>query len=192
MSPKQYLESLVRGAENLRFAGRDSKGKPIFFEAPVLQSAGGKPTQQRDAGTSVPVVPASGVLVGLGVAGCMLFCSTAGQSLYWLQASLQLPELFNIGGALSSSGIVRSSDNSKSDEEIKVDEMPSEEVDVPGWDDIDVPRDPLKSDPDFARWFHKEYKNDQRMSGGKGTRNPDMDIDAAYRQWVLEGRPKVK
>jgi hypothetical protein len=100
MSPKQYLESLVRGAENLRFAGRNSKGRPIFVEAPVLQSAGGKPTQQRDAGTSVPVVPASGALVGLGVAGCMLLCGQAGQSSYWLQASIQLPELFNIGGAL--------------------------------------------------------------------------------------------
>jgi RHS repeat-associated protein len=45
---------------------------------------------------------------------------------------------------------------------------------------------------DFRRWFHKEWKRDQKVPGGKGKRNPNMDLDEAYEQWQAEGRPKVK
>jgi hypothetical protein len=49
MSPKQYLESLVRGAENLRFAGRDSKGRPIFVQYDKLPATGAKPSNTNNA-----------------------------------------------------------------------------------------------------------------------------------------------
>jgi RHS repeat-associated protein len=45
---------------------------------------------------------------------------------------------------------------------------------------------------DFRRWFHKEWKKDQKVPGGKDKRNPDMDLDEAYEQWKAEGHPRVK
>jgi hypothetical protein len=102
MSPKQYLESLVRGAENLRFAGRDSKGKPILFEVP-------KGVSRSDA----RVIPLNGPLTGLGIAGCMLFCTTAGQVVPMMGVSITLLTVtLNIGGGLLSKGVFRVSDDS--------------------------------------------------------------------------------
>jgi hypothetical protein len=102
MSPKQYLESLVRGAENLRFAGRDGRGKPVFVEAP-------KGLSRSDA----RVIPLSGPLTGLGIAGCMLFCTTAGQVVPMMGVSITLLTVtLNIGGGLLSKGVLRVSDDS--------------------------------------------------------------------------------
>ncbi|MDP6546279.1 MAG: transglutaminase domain-containing protein [Phycisphaerae bacterium] len=46
---------------------------------------------------------------------------------------------------------------------------------------------------DFQRWFHKDYKSSQGMSGG-GRNNPDMPWDKvadAWDEWISRGRPLV-
>lgn len=43
----------------------------------------------------------------------------------------------------------------------------------------------------FRRWFHKTYKPSVK-SGSKGRRNPDVDVDEGYEQWLGEGQPSAK
>jgi len=42
----------------------------------------------------------------------------------------------------------------------------------------------LKTNKEFSRYFHKHYKRDQGMEGGKGARNSNMDEDAVVEAWV--------
>lgn len=52
----------------------------------------------------------------------------------------------------------------------------------------------LKTDKDFRRWFHREYKGDQGVSAG-GRSNPDLEAEQvaeAYEEWLASGSPKVK
>lgn len=46
---------------------------------------------------------------------------------------------------------------------------------------------------DFSNYFHNKYKLKQKISGGKGIKNPDMDPEEvleALEEWIRNGRPK--
>jgi hypothetical protein len=52
----------------------------------------------------------------------------------------------------------------------------------------------LKSNQDFRRWFHREYKADQVTPKGSRT-NPDLaseQVRDAYQEWLQSSMPKVK
>jgi len=59
-------------------------------------------------------------------------------------------------------------------------------------DELQEALDAFRRNPDFRRWWHKEYKGDQGMSGG-GKKNPDMckdDILDGFKEWIDLGKPK--
>lgn len=52
----------------------------------------------------------------------------------------------------------------------------------------------LKTNQDFRRWFHREYKADQVTPKGNRT-NPDLALEQvrdAYQEWLQSSMPKVK
>jgi RHS repeat-associated protein len=51
----------------------------------------------------------------------------------------------------------------------------------------------FQQNTDFRRWWHKNYKADQKFGGGMGSQNPDLGPDQileGYDEWVRAGRPK--
>jgi hypothetical protein len=177
MSPKQYLESLVRGAENLRFAGRDSKGKPIFFEVP-------KGVSRSDA----RVIPLNGPLTGLGIAGCMLFCTTAGQVVPMMGVSITLLTVtLNIGGGLLSKGVFRVSDDSDAsagaNEANEVGSQTTAETPNPNDPDQDDPCDPgHRKAAQEAKW--SEHAGDRAA-----VRATSRQVTATLRDGVQFAQP---
>jgi hypothetical protein len=139
-------------------------------------------------------------VVGVGGGGTALGITATGSISNPVGATLVMIVAAGVAGYVIAgvakdvyNSVLRASNTDKDQNgKIKVDNIPSESRDIPGWEDIDVPRDPLNADPEFRKWFHREYKTGQKISGGKNQTNPDMDVEEAYRQWVLEGKPRIK
>lgn len=51
----------------------------------------------------------------------------------------------------------------------------------------------FQQNTDFRRWWHKNYKSDQKITDGN-THNPDLgaaEILEGFEEWVRNGRPKA-
>jgi RHS repeat-associated protein len=59
-------------------------------------------------------------------------------------------------------------------------------------DQLQEAKEAFRRDKDFRRWWHRNYKGDQGMSGG-GQKNPDLpeeEILNGYLEWLDMGKPK--